>query len=85
MFAWLSNPSSSVIEVVEWFHSIFVNFSYMIFLHIHAFMFSIAITQLIVFFSFAHVQMFCATNECDSDSKEWCFLPKQMVTKNFCV
>jgi hypothetical protein len=28
------------------------------------------------------LQMFCATtNECDNDSKEWCFLPKQMVTR----
>jgi hypothetical protein len=25
--------------------------------------------------------MFCATNECDSDPKEWCFLPKSMITK----
>jgi hypothetical protein len=28
--------------------------------------------------------MFCAINECDSDSKEWCFLPKQIVTKKMC-
>jgi hypothetical protein len=28
--------------------------------------------------------MFYATNKCDSDSKKWCFLPKQMITKK-CV
>jgi len=27
--------------------------------------------------------MFCATtNECDNDSKEWCFLPKKMSETN---
>jgi len=26
--------------------------------------------------------MFCATDGCDNDLTEWCFLPKQMVTKN---
>jgi hypothetical protein len=25
--------------------------------------------------------MFCATNECDSDTKEWCFLLKWMITQ----
>jgi hypothetical protein len=40
------------------------------------------------FLSISHIykqkalQMFCVTtNECDNDSKEWCFLLKQMVTK----
>jgi hypothetical protein len=28
--------------------------------------------------------MFYATNECDSDSKEWCFLRNWMVTKKTC-
>jgi hypothetical protein len=27
------------------------------------------------------LQIFCATNECDSDSKKQCFLPKWIVTK----
>ncbi len=27
------------------------------------------------------MQIFCATNECDSDCKKWCFLLKQMVNK----
>jgi hypothetical protein len=55
----------------------------MIFIHIHAFKFSIAIAQLIVFFSFAHVQMFCAINQCDRDSKEWYFLPFKWLPKTF--
>jgi hypothetical protein len=29
--------------------------------------------------------MFCATNKCDNDSKNWYFLPKQTITKNKCV
>jgi hypothetical protein len=29
--------------------------------------------------------MFCATNKCDYDFKEWCFLLKQMVTQKKCV
>ncbi len=28
--------------------------------------------------------MFCAISECDSDPKEWCFLPKSMITKKKC-
>jgi hypothetical protein len=28
--------------------------------------------------------MFCTTNECDSDSKKWCFLATQIVTKKLC-
>ncbi len=27
------------------------------------------------------LQIFCATNECDRNCKEWCFLLKWMVTK----
>ncbi len=27
------------------------------------------------------MQIFCAINECDNDSKKWCFLLKYMVTK----
>jgi hypothetical protein len=83
MFAWLSNASSSVIEVVEWFHSIFVKF----FLHdiytypcVHVFNCNCTTNCL---FSFAHVQMVCATNECDSDSKEWYFLPFKWLPKTF--
>jgi hypothetical protein len=78
-------PPHLSLKLLNGFNLFLLIFSYMIFLHIHLFMFSIAFAQLVVFFSCAHVQMFCTTNECDSDSKEWCFLPKQMVTKNFCV
>jgi hypothetical protein len=28
--------------------------------------------------------MFCVINECDSESKEWCFLLKQIITKKMC-
>jgi hypothetical protein len=28
-----------------------------------------------------YLQIFCATNECGSDHKKWCFLLKQMVNK----
>jgi hypothetical protein len=27
------------------------------------------------------LQIFCATNECDTDSKKWCFLLKWMFIK----
>jgi hypothetical protein len=30
------------------------------------------------------LQIFCATDECDNDSKKWCFLLKWMVTKKLC-
>jgi disulfide bond formation protein DsbB len=30
------------------------------------------------------LQIFCVTNECDSDSKKWRFLLKQRVTKKMC-
>jgi len=75
-------PHHLSLKLLNGFILFLLNFYYMIFLHIHSFMFSIAIAQLIVFFSFAHVQMFCATNKCDSDSKEWCFLQKLLCDTN---
>jgi disulfide bond formation protein DsbB len=36
---------------------------------------------IIIIFSKKALQMFCANNECDSDSKEWCFLPKWMIAQ----
>jgi len=36
---------------------------------------------IIVTFTKKALQINCATNECDRDSKKWCFLLKQMVIK----